>query len=444
MGFAFLLAMICATIAPAPLRSLAERARRMVPAGFLWSCGYVGVLETLLLLQLLLLEERQTGAYVPLPRFSPSDLAQFFGIDSVLQSGALALLYVSLASRPERRRDLALVIGGTAVMLAGALCFLNTGGDILAYVGSALLAHPYAPERVRFSGEFAVINGLWRYPLLPSPYGPVWTTLTHFIVVPFHTLRGAMLALQFVEAAAFLGTIALLRGRGVPPATVAVLALNPFIVETYVAEGHNDLIASALVFAGCFVSAPAAVAAVIAAGGMKFPLAVLGLCAFARFESARTRWICAGAVMAGSVVLVLLAGPNYLPAIRTVAEAYWQPLPPVVQALHVACAMLAVAFVIAGLSGKRLPAGGAWCGIALAQYPLYNYLVWGMPFASASGALAVFLITLPYAGFEISNAFVTTPLLNVLRAGVAIAIGFAVYLTARRAVNGLRERPATS
>jgi len=432
MGFAYLLAMMCATIAPASLRSSAGRARRLVPAGYFWSCGYVGVLAILLGLQLLLLEEQQPGAYDPLPRFSPSELAELFGIVSILQTGALALLYVSLASGPERRRDLALVMAGAAAMLAGGLCFLNTGGDILAYVGSALIAHPYAPERVRFSGEFGAINGLWGFPLLPSPYGPVWATLAHLIVVPFHTLRGAMLGFQLLEAAAFLGTIALLRRRGLRLATIAMLALNPFIIETYVAQGHNDLLPSALALAACFLWAPAAVVAVVAAGGMKFPLAMLGLCAFARFDSARTRWICAAAAVAGSAALALLAGPDYLRAVRTVSRAYWQPLPPAVQVLHVICAVLAVAFVITGLWGKRLPAGGAWCGVALAQYPLSNYLAWGVPFASASGALALFLITLPYAGFEINNAFVATPFLNVLRAGVAIALGFALYLTVRR------------
>jgi hypothetical protein len=432
MGFAYLLAMMCATIAAAPLRSVAGRARRLVPTGFYWSCGYVGSLLFLLGQQLLLLEEGQAGAYVPLPRLSPSDLAQFFGIISFVQTGVLALLYVSLASGPERRRDRALVVVGTAAMLVCGLCFRNTGGDIFAYVGSALLAHPYAPEHVRFGGEFAVINGLWGYPLLPSPYGPVWATLAHLIVVPFHTLRGAMLGFQVLEVAAFLATIALLRGQRVRLATLAVLALNPFIVETYVAQGHNDLLASALAFAACFLWAPVAVAAVVVAGGMKLPLALLGLCAFARFDSARTRWMCAAAVAAGSAVLVLLAGPDYPRAVRTVSQAYWQPLSPAVQVLHVACAVLAVGFVIAGLSAKRLPAGGAWCGVALAQYPLANYLAWDMPFASASGALALFLITLPYAGFEINNAFVATPLLNVLRAVVAIAIGFALYLTVRR------------
>jgi len=259
--------------------------------------------------------------------------------------------------------------------------------------------------------------------------------LAHLVVVPFHTLRGAMLGFQLLEAVAFLGAIALLRGRGLPPATIAVLALNPVIIETYVAQGHNDLLASALALAGCFLPAPAAVVAVVAAGGMKFPLALLGLCAFARFDSARTRWMCAAAAAVGSAVLVLLAGPDYLRAVRTVSQAYWQPLPAAVHVLHAACAVLAVAFVLAGLWRKRLPAGGAWCGVALAQYPLSHYLAWGLPFASASGAPALFLITLPYAGFEINNAFVATPLLNVLRAGVAIAIGFALYLTARRGLN---------
>jgi hypothetical protein len=434
MGFAYILAMMCATIAPAPLRSIAGRARRVVPKGFRWSCGYVASLIIFLGLQLLLLEEGQAGVRVALPRFSPTDLAQLFGIISLVQTGVLALLYVSLASGPERRRDLALTAVGTAAMLVCGLCFRNTGGDIFAYAGSALLAHPYAPEHVRFSGEFAVINGLWGYPLLPSPYGPVWATLAHLIVAPFHTMRGAMLGFQSLEAAAFLGTIALLRGRGVRLATLAVFALNPFVVETYVAQGHNDLFPSALALAACFLWAPVAVVAVVAAGGVKLPLALLGLCAFARFDSARTRWICAAAVVAGTAILVLLAGPDYLRAIRTVSQAYWQPLSPAVHVLHVTCAVLAVGFVIAGLCTKRLPAGGAWCGVALAQYPLAHYLVWGMPFASASGAPALFLITLPYAGFEINNAFVATPFLNVLRAGVAVAIGFALYLTVRRAM----------
>jgi hypothetical protein len=420
MGFTYLMAMICAAIAPESLRSVAERARRIVPTGFLWSCTYVAVLEVLLLLQLALMEKRQVGAYAPLPQLSPDDLANVCGAIAVLQTLGLAALYVSLRSGDERRRDVAIVAGGAVVMFACGLCYLNTRGDVLAYVGSGLLVHPYAPEHVRFSGEFAVINHAWRYPLLPSPYGPLWEALAHLVVVPFHTLRGAILAFQLLEVFALLAMIAMLRRRGVRLATIAVLALNPFIVQAYVAEGHNDLIATALVFAACFLSAPASVVAVVAAGGVKASLAALGLCAFARFDSARTRWTCAASALAGSAGLVLLAGPDYVRAVRATTQAYWQPISPTVQAFHVACAALAVAFLVAGLFGKRLPAGGAWCGIAL---------------ASVSGALALFLITLPYAGFEVSNVFVLalTPFGNVLRFDVAIALALAVYLTIRRA-----------
>ena len=101
---------------------------------------------------------------------------------SLAQSYALLALYRQPATRGG-------VLFGAIVMSALSLAapaFISP--DPYAYVGDALLGTAsYAPPSTPFGGQFAPIDRFFAAPMLPSPYGPLWTVVAQLVTMPFGT-----------------------------------------------------------------------------------------------------------------------------------------------------------------------------------------------------------------------------------------------------------------
>lgn len=91
----------------------------------------------------------------------------------------------------------------------------------------------------------------WRH--TPSVYGPLFTAVSAALmsVAGASTLL-ARLAFQGLSAAALVVIARMLWRRGVSPAAIALLVLNPVVVVGIVNGGHNDLVVGALALAAVF------------------------------------------------------------------------------------------------------------------------------------------------------------------------------------------------
>lgn len=432
MGFTYLTALFALLGRYSSATRLSTRLERASTEIQKYRYGFVVALVASLAYQLQLLQQRQPHVAVAFTRLDAITLANVYEIISILESLLLLGTYLAFENSKTAKADRAVVGFGLAALVAIALHYQNTSGDVLAYVGFSMLPHPYVTEHIRFGGEYKVINDLWLYPMVRSPYGPLWTLVSGIVASPFHNLESKIRVFQIIEASA-LGTIcvALARSRA-NPGILAIVALNPFLVQTYLAEGHNDLAATALAFLACLTtSIPIAVLLIVAAGSIKITLAGLGMVAFVRFTNIRTRIITTTATIIGTLAVIAWGGTDYVGAIRAATKLYDHPLPPGDIVMHGVIFATALSVVGYGILRGRLPRGGAWTVIGLGQYPLPNYLCWGLPYAYASATTATFLVLMPYAGYEMTNIFEPTTLSSATRIAVLTVMIAITYVSVR-------------
>jgi hypothetical protein len=441
VGFTYLIALLVAGISLVrPRAPLADgdppigtsRPIRAVAAALAIAGSY--------LLELWVFEQRQ-GVATPIPVLSGSGVALILDSIFIIQSCLLVAL-ARVIGRPSR--PLVVALSSVAfVMLAFSLNQQNTGGDVVAYVGSTLEANPYAPSQQPFPARFASINGIWGLPLIPSTYGPLWNALAKIAAAPFDTLRGKILGIQILGALALLSIVVTLVRTKAPPAVVALVALNPFLWETYVAEGHNDLVAAAFVVVAARSTKVRSIALlVVAAAAIKVSFALTGLSALARIRTPRDRVLGFLSIGVLALLTIALVGPQYPRSVVRVLQLYAHPLPFGDVALRRLTELAVGCFALGAVLRGRVPWGAGWITIAVGQFPLTNYLCWGLPTALVGNGATVFLAALPYAAFEANNILVETPLSTAIRIVVAalLAVTLVVALRKGRLPIGFTER----
>lgn len=334
---------------------------------------------------------------------------------------ALAGLY---RSRPTR---IALALGFAALVALSIAAPATISPDAYAYVGDALLGRgAYHPPNAVFPGEFAVIDRLFRPPLLPAPYGPLWIALDRVVTAPFSTLAAKIVALRALGALCYLGLLAALRGGSVSPRAIAVAAVNPAIAQQYVADAHNDLLGIVLLVAAfAFMRArPILGAALTAIAALvKLPFVIFALPVFARVRRPAMRYALFGAAAGAALGLSWGSG----------GAAYFRGL-----AVHVPAAgaayYLNAAVAIAGLAllaltavGARRRASALWIVPMMGSYVATWYMTYGLPYALARRRLVVYLLTaLPVASVLVDAKFMRPWT-------YAVVLPAAVLLSLRRA-----------
>jgi hypothetical protein len=431
VGFTYLIALLVAGISlvrpAAPLEDgdRIDDTCRPIPA-----IAAAVVLAGSYIFELWVYEQRQ-GVATPIPVFSGTNLSLILDSIFILQTGLLVAL-ARVIGRPSRPLVVALSFVAF-VMLAFSLNQQNTGGDVVAYVGSTLEANPYDPSHRAFPPNFASVNREWGLPLIPSTYGPLWNAIAKVAVSPFSTLRGKILGFQILGALALISIVATLVRTKAPPAVVALVALNPFLWETYVAEGHNDLLAAAFVIvAARSTRTRSIVILVVAAAAIKVSFALTGLTTLARIERLRDR--VSGFLLIGALATLAIAvvGPQYPRSVIRVLNLYAHPIPFGDVALRCLTEIAVGCFALVAIIWGRVSWGTGWITIAIGQFPLTNYLCWGLPTALVGRGATAFLAALPYAAFEANNILVETPLTATVRTLVAAVLASILFFSLRR------------
>jgi hypothetical protein len=342
---------------------------------------------------------------------------------TLVQSYALLALY----RRPATRVT---VVVGAIVMCAFSLAapaFVSP--DPYAYAADAMLGRAsYVPPPVPFGGEFAPIDRFFSAPMLPSPYGPLWTIVAGLITAPFATLLGKLIALRVLGLLSYVALLAALRACGAPARLLAIAALNPGLLLQYVASAHNDLFGIvALVAAAAFASRNAIVATGLLVVGalVKLPFVVLGLPVLAAVRSRPARYACAAVALVAAVALSWWgAGSGYFSGLTVHV-----PAPGPVYVVNSIVALLAlIAIGVAFVGGPRVRAA-VWLIPMASSYVASWYLIYALPYALARRRmLAYLLIAFPFADVLIDAKFmhwwtyaIVLPI--VVLASVALRIG---------------------
>jgi hypothetical protein len=431
VGFTYVLALLLAGISLVrPTAPLADRDPIAGTSRPLRAIAVALALAVSYILELWVYEQRQ-GVAAPIPEFSSTSVALVLDVIFILQTGLLVML-ARVIGRPSRVLILGLSLVAL-VMLGFSLHQQITSGDAFAYVGSTLETDPYNPSTQAFPASFASINRMWGLPLIPSTYGPIWNAIAKIAVAPFATLRGKVLGIQILGALALISIVVTLVRTKAPPAVVALVALNPFLWETYVAEGHNDLLAAAFVVAAARSTRSRSIVTLVAvAAAIKVSFALTGLVTLARISRPRDRVVGFVTICASVALTVALVGPNYPSSVIHAIHLYAYPLPFVVVALR-CLTELAVGYcaLVAVLWG-RVPWGTGWITIAVGQFPWINYLCWGLPTALVGRGATIFLATLPYAAFEVNTIAVPTAFSETVRIVVAAFLASILLVALRK------------
>jgi hypothetical protein len=351
---------------------------------------------------------------------------------SLMQAYALLALY----RRPAAK---AAAIAGAFVLAAlsmAAPAFISP--DPYAYVGDTLLGRAaYMPPAAPFEGAFGAINRFFAAPMLPSPYGPLWSVVSQLALAPFASLLGKLLALRGLGLLSYVALLAALRAFGVPSRTLAVAALNPGLLLQYVACAHNDLLGiAALVAAGAFAARNAGIAAafLVVGGLVKLPFVLLGLPVLAAVRSRGARYACAAAAIAATIAISWLGGgATYFQGL-----AVHVPVPGPVYAFNLVVALLALAAIaVAFIGGPRVRAA-VWLIPMASSYVASWYLVYALPYALARRrTLAYLLIAFPFAAVLVDAKFVQWWTYTLV---LPLVVLIAVVPRPRRAAVPNRER----
>jgi len=351
---------------------------------------------------------------VPIDELPPFSLIPPWFSTTVLvltlaETAVLFALYRALLGRRLTLATGACIGISCAVMLAAALRTpAVTSGDVYLYVAYAHLGFSaYAPADVPFSGEFGVLNNMWGLPILPAAYGPLWIGFARLSLLAGPTL-GAQLAFFRIAGALFfcacLWLVAVLRRDA---AAVALFALNPALLEQYVADSHNDLFGLALTllaFLAVRRNTAAAIILVAAAGAAKLPYALIGSLAFVTLPAPARRMLPAAlAIGLGVGASELFSGGHYLLSAAHVAKlyAYRDAL---TEAVRFAVAAVAVAAVAVALATRRLNRGASWSFMALGTELFPWYAAWGIPYALLEDSwFCVYLLSLPLVAFNVAT-----------------------------------------
>ena len=362
---------------------------------------------------------------------------------AMAQCAALVTLERTLRGRRLPAIGTAALGACCALMLVAALLTRSTTSfDLYAYVGSARLGdEAYRPPSIGFDGAFALLNKIEGVPILPAAYGPLWLGLARSITAAASSLGAQLEALRLLSAALFVVSIALLRAARFEAATIALFALNPALIEQYVANGHNDIAPFALTLAA-FVAVRTspwlAVTLGAAAGAMKLPFTVIASLAFVGASDARRRLAYAACAAGGALLISgLFGGRAYLDALRRTAQLYQPPSAFPVGLLYLGTVSAALVATALALWRRRYIPTASWSFAAFASALFPWYLIWGLPYALAERRSAwIFLASLPVATFILSRVYEPT----IFSDAVLIAIVCVPFLMAVRAAHALPAR----
>jgi hypothetical protein len=249
-------------------------------------------------------------------------------------------------------------------------------------------------------------------PMLSAAYGPVWIALSRLSLGAGHSLAAQVEAFRIGGAIMFCASASLVFLLRRDFAAAALFALNPALLEQYVADGHNDVFCLALTLAAFLAvrrSTAAAIVLVAVAGAAKLPFALIGSLAFATLARGRQR------IAAAVIAIVLAAGATELFSAGRYAASTALVLQTYVfsdrfaAAMRLAVAALALGAVAAALAARRFNRGASWSFLAFGTELFPWYVAWGVPYALLEGSwLWAYLLSLPLVAFNLTTVYAPT------------------------------------
>jgi hypothetical protein len=354
-------------------------------------------------LPLVPIDEAPPFSLVP-PWFATTILAL-----TIAQTAVLFALYRALLGRRLTLGTGSCIGVSCALMLAAALRTpALTSDDLYLYVAYAHLGFSsYAPAAAPFHGEFSILNKMWGLPILSAAYGPLWIGVARLSLLAGPTLGAQLAFFRIAGALSFCACLWLVSVLRRDAAVVALFALNPALLEQYVADGHNDLfglVLTLLAFLAVRRSTAAAVVLVAAAGAAKLPYALIGSLAFATLSTPARRIAPAAlAIALGAAASEIFSGGHYVLSAIQVAKLYAYR-DAFTEAVRFAVAAVAVAAVAFALAARRLNRGASWSFMALGTELFPWYAAWGIPYALLEGSwFCVYLLSLPLVAFNVAT-----------------------------------------
>lgn len=351
------------------------------------------------------------------------------------EGALLWLAYGALRARGTRPRAIAVLACGGVVLAAIAFSYpVTTTADPLAYVGYAKLPHfadAYRPPPFDFGPQLRHISGFWGNPIVACVYGPLWLALDRAVLGHVHTIGEAVTVLRAQNLAALAVVVGALAAAGFELPVLALVALNPAALFSFVVSAHNDVLALAfiaLAFA-CVHRRHPWIAAILAAaaGAVKIVFAVIALTAFFTPLRRSRRIVPAlAALVLAAVASAAFGGLPYAHAMlgagsHIYAATSRHALHLLDFAFHGACVAIALAAIAAGLwSGRTLP-GATWSFWTLSATWFEWYLAWCLPYALRARSYApVFLCAWPLAAMMLFHPLphFNPMVLAVLLAGI--------------------------
>jgi hypothetical protein len=227
---------------------------------------------------------------------------------------------------------------------------------------------------------------------------------------------------------------------------VALVGVNPALIESFVLSAHNDLVALALIglaFAAVHRRLPwLAVAFAGAAGAVKIVFALVALAAFFEPQRRSQRLFLAAATLVLVACVSAIGGVPYLRAMSGVGGRIYEStlshhLYALGLAVHAVSAAIAIAAIAAGLWFRRALAGAAWSFWTLSAAYFEWYVAWCLPYAlRARPSAYVFLCAWPFAAMLIWH-----PIQHVYPMALVPVLVFG-ELALRRRRRLLRQAPA--
>jgi hypothetical protein len=317
---------------------------------------------------------------------------------AALQSYALLALY-----RAQPSRELVWIGCGAMLVLSLAAPAL-TSFDLYGYVHDAQLGlAAYAPPAAPFAGEYHVFD-LWWQTSTTTLYGPLWLVVVRIVTAAAPTLLWKMLALRAWGACLFVALLVALHALGLPARVRNVAALNCGLMFQYVANGHNDLIAIALLAVAAVLirtRVPVALALVAIAGLVKLPYVLLGLPVLVAI---RPVWVRVTAAIA--IVAAVAAGSWFgagAPYANALLAHVGRKSPSLIQYAAAATAIVLVAMAFFGLRRLR---SAAWILPTIGSWMFAWYFIWGLPYALARRRLAGYvLVCFPFVAMLLETSF---------------------------------------
>lgn len=347
----------------------------------------------------------------------------------VLETLCLGIVVLAAHAGVGRRLTPLVVAVGGALAAIALLTPAMATRDPYEYAATSMLGFAaYAPPAGAFHGTpYAPIFG--RVPLRGVIYGPLWVAFDTLELALVPAIAAKIIVLRAVNAGLVAALLLLLGRAGASRASLVSIGVNPAVWCYAVLSPHADIEALVLLAAAMLAAQRArpwiAMVLLAAAGAVKLTFLLAGAAVLAPIAGATRRFgLWGGAIASAAVASLLVPGNAYVHDLISYVPYSRNLVPESSGGLWMVPAALAALATIVLLASGRGIAAAAWLFGQLAPLTAPWYLLWGFPYAQATGVLTALAVSLPLATVALDLNFHLNPIPTAVALGCAA--GFAI------------------